>query len=260
MFAILMGLSPHRRGNQLRDQNAELGRRSIPAQAGEPTWNRAGSRAVRVYPRTGGGTAERPAALRHQLGLSPHRRGNPLHVVVRVIGKGSIPAQAGEPWLACLGGRPAGVYPRTGGGTTQYARIADTHGGLSPHRRGNPLARAGKVAYSRSIPAQAGEPLSGRPRRIGRWVYPRTGGGTTLSGTPTVAGLGLSPHRRGNRYAPLAQVLAQGSIPAQAGEPTTWAIPGGRKRVYPRTGGGTRSSWVSSRSARGLSPHRRGNP
>ena len=54
--------------------------------------------------------------------------------------------------------------------------------------------------------------------------------------------------------------MPTGSIPAQAGEPLTHYLRNSFQWVYPRTGGGTRHGCLSTDTARGLSPHRRGNP
>ena len=70
------GLSPRMRGNQSADAARRVGRRSIPAYAGEPACAVSLSQSLRVYPRVCGGTRP-PAAgrpIRH--GLSPRMRGN----------------------------------------------------------------------------------------------------------------------------------------------------------------------------------------
>ena len=188
--ALVPGLSPRRRGNQLGTGSAGINprrlsswglsprRRGNPSRQAQRVYPRAPARRRgnrggkdRVYPRAGGGTGEpglspRRRGNRHDAGmrgglrgLSPRRRGNPRSLPPI----GSIPAQAGDQWLS----------------------------GLSPRRRGNLESRA---LSARAIPAQAGEP-SGRSR-------------------------GLSPRRRGNQLRHLGSAAHRaGSIPAQAGEP-----------------------------------------
>ena len=70
---------------------------------------------------------------------------------------------------------------------------------------------------------------------------------------------GLSPRVRGNRPAGIPGKMCRRSIPACAGEPTSWCGPVRPVRVYPRVCGGTsttvRCRWIM----RGLSPRVRGN-
>ena len=145
MHPWTLGLSPHVRGNHVRGKpvtgNAPCVRnkglsphvRGNPPDAiVDPPWH------TRVYPRTCGGTAA--AAAAPIWGSIPDVRGNPD---LRAFWwGGSIPARAGEPYLA---------YRR---------HRARRSMGLSPHVRGNLFA---SVAQNRScksiIPARAGEHL-----------------------------------------------------------------------------------------------------
>ena len=71
----------------------------------------------------------------------------------------------------------------------------------------------------RSIPAHAGEPLSGYvPSSLSR-VYPRTCGGTSGVYSIGYSVTGLSPHMRGNPGEGLGRLPVIRSIPAHAGEP-----------------------------------------
>ena len=233
------GLSPRRRGNPAP-------RRSRPA----PEW---------VYPRAGGGTA----CKRHHLvlveGLSPRRRGNLVDDVRGDLAQGSIPAQAGEPCCRQRMRTSIWVYPRAGGGTRSSLLGNFSLLGLSPRRRGNRHERRSVGGVPGSIPAQAGEPRSGRRRRSPRRVYPRAGGGTRKMTGPTSLRTGLSPRRRGNPRCRGRPPARHGSIPAQAGEPIWKSGSGGRSGVYPRAGGGTNRGMVVGESEGGLSPRRRGN-
>ena len=70
------------------------------------------------------------------------------------------------------------VYPRAGGGTgtEEFNRVAVQ--GLSPRRRGNLYLGFLDQPDLGSIPAQAGEPVTGLPHVDFMRVYPRAGGGT----------------------------------------------------------------------------------
>ena len=148
------GLSPHGRGNLgERRQNAfdDALPRSIPARAGEPI-NEVlfGNITLRVYPRTGGGTVDKPGDQRVKVGLSPHGRGNHHGATCFVDRPGSIPARAGEPATVPVVRASAkiGLSPH-GRGNLEEARISTSRekAGLSPHGRGNhwtlPAARPG---------------------------------------------------------------------------------------------------------------------
>ena len=152
--------------------------------------------------------------------------------------------------------------------------------GLSPHTRGNPLARIEVSPHTGSIPAHAGEPQSFQWTTHSKWVYPRTRGGTIRSWAAKPAAVGLSPHTRGTsamrrrrahvqglsphtRGNPRSVVCCQGrkrSIPAHAGEPIDRHQTRRHIAVYPCTRGGTSRNASPIQSFRGLSPHTRGNP
>ena len=193
------GLSPRGRGNPSSDLRAGPSLRSIPAGAGEPSSSSCLPLCDEVYPRGGGGTNRRPVFGTCRLGLSPRGRGNRDVPTEAMHGARSIPAGAGEPEHSLCPASSAAVYPRGGGGTigTDEELIIDN--GLSPRGRGNLTLQTTSGAFTRSIPAGAGEPHH-RPRRAARWkVYPRGGGGTVVCVDVKDGGYGLSPRGRGNR-------------------------------------------------------------
>ena len=111
------------------------------------------------------------------------------------------------------------VYPRVCGGTREEARQRREAEGLSPRVRGNPAERTSARAFSRSIPACAGEPTVIALILNSTKVYPRVCGGTLGGYSIAELDYGLSPRVRGNRdHDPLIQQYV-GSIPACAGEP-----------------------------------------
>ena len=72
---------------------------------------------------------------------------------------------------------------------------------------------------TRSIPACAGEPLSGRGGSIRGGVYPRVCGGTDEIDRCGPYQQGLSPRVRGNLFCCAFERPTTRSIPACAGEP-----------------------------------------
>jgi len=111
----------------------------------------------------------------------------------------------------------------------------------------------------RSIPACAGEPRNLHDPNITHRVYPRVRGGTIVSVQWNICELGLSPRARGNHRFKRLRGLAEGSIPACAGEPPTGIARVGPAAVYPRVRGGTDADPMGPDRHDGLSPRARGN-
>ena len=93
----IAGLSPRVRGNQGRQDQSRLRRRSIPARAGEPIKPGSAAITISVYPRACGGTMLSYALMITLMGLSPRVRGNQAQLSHSYVDARSIPARAGEP-------------------------------------------------------------------------------------------------------------------------------------------------------------------
>ena len=253
------GLSPRVRGNRPVRQSPNVGRRSIPACAGEPTCPAIAKRRKKVYPRVCGGTWRGFPPVALEEGLSPRVRGNPIPVRRCNRVQRSIPACAGEPptSVACL--RTVPVYPRVCGGTLDVTGYHEGGTGLSPRVRGNPIPVRRCNRVQRSIPACAGEPPTSVACLRTVPVYPRVCGGTLDVTGYHEGGTGLSPRVRGNLRPYLRQHPQVRSIPACAGEPLTALAVRVAGRVYPRVCGGTHGGLDSHPRIRGLSPRVRGN-
>ena len=111
--------------------------------------------------------------------------------------------------------------------------------GLSPRVRGNPCLSDLMSTVARSIPACAGEPLLVAVLLRLAAVYPRVCGGTAGNLYNSHRGEGLSPRVRGNLDKEWKDFIAEGSIPACAGEPFGIEQVTIVKAVYPRVCGGT---------------------
>ena len=131
------GLSPRVRGNRPAAAWHCLGRRSIPACAGEPCAGLVLDFLGAVYPRVCGGTAEELRRRYGGKGLSPRVRGNHRREAPPMTTKRSIPACAGEPFSPPHSQRRLKVYPRVCGGTSPRQRCQEKNCGLSPRVRGN---------------------------------------------------------------------------------------------------------------------------
>ena len=186
-------------------------------------------------------------------------RGNHCQLPRQLPRQRSIPAYAGEPRNCNPARQSARVYPRVCGGTARYQYQWPTLAGLSPRMRGNRTAQGTGHRSWRSIPAYAGEPVSGNGGGGGGGVYPRVCGGTVSVWSRISGRRGLSPRMRGNRTAGGPRSKPRGSIPAYAGEPLlTWMTISG-VRVYPRVCGGTPPNLHLGGVSQGLSPRMRGN-
>ena len=201
------GLSPRVRGNRHNDELRIGTIGSIPACAGEPTAPWPGGGWHKVYPRVCGGTDDSNRSSRNKGGLSPRVRGNRRVLEDGNEALGSIPACAGEPSRRALQGRPPEVYPRVCGGTSASSYGKASAMGLSPRVRGNRLGMPLRVRLKRSIPACAGEPVSGVSPAGELRVYPRVCGGTDWPAWPWASAWGLSPRVRGNLRWALEPVL-----------------------------------------------------
>ena len=193
-------------------------------------------------------------------GLSPPTRGNhsqPLHSQAR---SRSIPAHAGEPDPPRSRLALTAVYPRPRGGTRADFWQMPESAGLSPPTRGNRLVLGVQMASQRSIPAHAGEPLSGVELANRGSVYPRPRGGTEQYAADYPLYAGLSPPTRGNPAGTADTSVIGRSIPAHAGEPRRGGRRGGGDGVYPRPRGGTAARDSGGLGCEGLSPPTRGNP
>ena len=277
--APVWGLSPRMRGNPDRRVIEQVAVWSIPACTGEPSSWATRPSGSWVYPRVCGGTHPVLTVGRCVDGLSPRVRGNRIGYEPVGRDRGSIPACAGEPGALGRGHGQVQVYPRVCGGTCWLHLLALARLGLSPRVRGNPVNQRGRHDHAGSIPACAGEPAAGActwtkpkvyPRCAGEpprmrvavasvAVYPRVCRGTGVIRELEYPETGLSPRVRGNPVQLRVDGILDGSIPACAGEPTSWSGCRPTRWVYPRMCGGTSPTYIALFLGVGLSPRVQGN-
>ena len=254
------GLSPRGRGKPQPTQFSTPSPGSIPAWAGETDELNAYASPYQVYPRVGGGNRQRSRIDTPRPGLSPRGRGKLSVGYGRVSECRSIPAWAGETSSNTLTLNVSSVYPRVGGGNIFVAEYRLACVGLSPRGRGKRRPDTTGDRGGGSIPAWAGETqsiMSGAPMSR---VYPRVGGGNSVSYGVGLARNGLSPRGRGKPPPMRIPRPSRRSIPAWAGETRLNASTASRASVYPRVGGGNKVDDLSVGSAGGLSPRGRGKP
>ena len=173
-------------------------------------------------------------------------------------GAGSIPAGAGETSFTSSGNEAYGVDPRGCGGDVEGTRVATCCQGRSPRVRGRQQSIESDLRPQRSIPAGAGETDDQRCDGNGKRVDPRGCGGDRASMRVLSTTPGRSPRVRGRRRVDVADVDAQRSIPAGAGETGRERTAGGCGQVDPRGCGGDQDMIKRIISGTGRSPRVRG--
>ena len=111
------GLSPRVRGNLDVERIAIIGRRPIPACAGQPGKRKLARRDGAAYPRVCGATQNASVKYGAACGLSPRVRGNLGKSRIDNARDRPIPACAGQPTIFFIEGELRGAYPRVCGAT-----------------------------------------------------------------------------------------------------------------------------------------------
>ena len=237
------GPSPLARGSHQDLPARGLGRRSIPAGAGEPAQRWCSPRAAGVHPRWRGGARTELQQSGAPGGPSPLARGGR-----RANGSaGTVhPRWRGGPPCPRRGCRPGGVHPRWRGGAHAPPLAWARATGPSPLARGSQRVADGIDVWGGSIPAGAGEPSAGSRGSGSRQVHPRWRGGARETETRISRGGGPSPLARGSRRVETVAHDLLGSIPAGAG-------------VHPRWRGGATPGFETVEPSPGPSPLARGS-
>ena len=170
----------------------------------------------------------------------------------------SIPACAGEARVRSPSPRPAGVHPRVCGGSRPPPSAQLSSSGPSPRVRGKLGLPARSEGGPRSIPACAGEASASTSRPGSPRVHPRVCGGSSSASPARHRGRGPSPRVRGKRPARPDSAGCGGSIPACAGEATSWRSCRAKPSVHPRVCGGSGVGRRGAGGLRGPSPRVRG--
>ena len=254
-----VGTSPRKRGNRRRVQDQHVRVRDIPAQAGEPPATSTAASRGSGHPRASGGTTQSDGTAAYLAGTSPRKRGNHYHRWSNSLDYGDIPAQAGEPELIMPKFTFDRGHPRASGGTRRRPSKLVRVTGTSPRKRGNRAHAPGGPLGGGDIPAQAGEPREAAKPPSYLQGHPRASGGTIVKATAEATASGTSPRKRGNRQEALRELLHQGDIPAQAGEPFSMTAINYQGKGHPRASGGTFVVALLSAQVMGTSPRKRGN-
>ena len=131
------GLSPRVRGSPGSKSTGSGGAGSIPACAGQPSYDNLVKLVMEVYPRVcGAAPCPRRIQAQHP-GLSPRVRGSLGFVWQRRPVSRSIPACAGQPGTMGSWRGRLRVYPRVCGAATSISSRCSWSSGLSPRVRGS---------------------------------------------------------------------------------------------------------------------------
>ena len=175
--AIALGRSPRMRGSLEEVKNLSSYFRSIPAYAGEPLLAMRAGQSKWVDPRVCGGAHDLANTEQKNEGRSPRMRGSLWETTLIFSKTGSIPAYAGEPCSVKMYVFPSWVDPRVCGGAIDSIKIIPHFPGRSPRMRGSLIILIFLLYHLGSIPAYAGEPLSGHGVKKVSGVDPRVCGG-----------------------------------------------------------------------------------
>ncbi len=191
-------------------------------------------------------------------GLSPLARGTQRGLMSALNHHRFIPAGAGNTMLPSFTPFLISVYPRWRG---EHNRPYEDHwhgGGLSPLARGTHPEINGDGAFTRFIPAGAGNTSNCCNGQRSHAVYPRWRGEHCLGGGSAQPRNGLSPLARGTRGNSFLDAALLRFIPAGAGNTLPSLVDEKSITVYPRWRGehGGRIFYIPT--VRGLSPLARG--
>ena len=151
------------------------------------------------------------------------------------------------------------VYPRECGAADADDVISVVASGLSPRVRGSLVRTFSGKHNHRSIPASAGQPMAWIRRLRYSRVYPRECGAAALTLYTRPDCRGLSPRVRGSQRLIRRIKWWMGSIPASAGQPSTFPQVRMWITVYPRECGAATQGHPLLPEPKGLSPRVRGS-
>ena len=211
-----------------------------------------------VHPRVCGEPAGSGPVNRPWMGPSPRVRGTrPCRPSARARRR-SIPACAGNPIAPASPCSADGVHPRVCGEPDRCGFLAQIGPGPSPRVRGTRGAAGAAVGRRGSIPACAGNPGRRGHDPATRAVHPRVCGEPAVQSSALVPRSGPSPRVRGTPGGRTRSDPASGSIPACAGNPSSWPPTTAAARVHPRVCGEPAAGIADAAIVEGPSPRVRG--
>ena len=176
-----------------------------------------------------------PAAI--PSGSSPRMRGTALQALAVAPGGRFIPAHAGNSDPDGRRSPETPVHPRACGEQERQSCWMPRRSGSSPRMRGTGQRVSGSYAYSRFIPAHAGNRGLNRSSRRPRTVHPRACGEQNVPLFDAKMSRGSSPRMRGTGPAFDPDQEEDRFIPAHAGNSSGATTRSAMRPVHPRACG-----------------------
>ena len=195
--ATRTGSSPHTRGTRGLGAGSRIGRRFIPAYAGNASGLSLTRGIQSVHPRIRGERLDLHQKRHCTSGSSPHTRGTLLDGGGVCHEDRFIPAYAGNASQSVFTSKPSVVHPRIRGERSWLLHSVLLFVGSSPHTRGTPGGLAAAIGATT--------------------VHPRIRGERGKSASDVQDQLGSSPHTRGTRRDLQNAARKWRFIPAYAG-------------------------------------------
>ena len=259
-FELISGSSPRGRGTRHRRHAGHVGRRFIPARAGNTERRHAREPDRTVHPRAGGEHPIRSLFECVPSGSSPRGRGTRSGRCRATGGHRFIPARAGNTWMMIPMSLLMAVHPRAGGEHDDARVSLAGFRGSSPRGRGTPRFTSLHLANSRFIPARAGNTVPAASPPASFTVHPRAGGEHVAMIPCGAVAYGSSPRGRGTLMPRPRQPADGRFIPARAGNTRSRLLRASISAVHPRAGG-EHLRQVGDRTRKcGSSPRGRGTP
>ena len=206
------------RGKPMQTADKVDEHRIIPAHAGQTRPRPRTPVSPTDHPRACGANGSMTCAFRSCSGSSPRMRGKPAEVEETATGVRIIPAHAGQTALRRHPCTREPDHPRACGANT--GKDAEKHfkDGSSPRMRGKHASYGFIQAFSRIIPAHAGQTECGTRARGRRTDHPRACGANLSGDGSDTLGDGSSPRMRGKHVQACMLSCSARIIPAHAGQ------------------------------------------
>ena len=233
----MVGSSPRMRGKPMQTADKVDEHRIIPAHAGQTRPRPRTPVSPTDHPRACGANGSMTCAFRSCSGSSPRMRGKPAEVEETATGVRIIPAHAGQTALRRHPCTREPDHPRACGANT--GKDAEKHfkDGSSPRMRGKHASYGFIQAFSRIIPAHAGQTECGTRARGRRTDHPRACGANGTVNGVNQRQHGSSPRMRGKRVRRRQGRDRERIIPAHAGQTLSTNICMTSKPDHPRACG-----------------------
>jgi len=252
------GSSPRARGTRERFGAHLAGSRLIPACAGNTTSRSTSTASRTAHPRVRGEHAYVIDPTEVERGSSPRARGTPGEQHGPVVGRGLIPACAGNTSRGARARSRPPAHPRVRGEheglTAEFRRL----GGSSPRARGTRVVDRLAGRRRRLIPACAGNTVTTPLRASARAAHPRARGEHAGIDPTAESVVGSSPHTRGTHRHAGRDHRRVGLIPACAGNTVQPAGGGPGRWAHPRVRGEHGQATLDHAASNGSSPRARG--